>query len=119
MSFVGECVKSCIFGMSQNIFVRQCNVFNPKSKCQLPQDNLCLEDFSSQVENELFELPKADIKYPNLSWEEWNAIGSLVDDRNIFFFFFLKKKVFICFLISMYKKSKYENTKSILYIYTK
>ena len=38
---------------------------------------------SSQVENELFELPKADIKYSNLSMEEWNAITSLADDRNI------------------------------------
>ena len=31
----------------------------------------------------LFELPKADIRYSNLSWEEWNAIRSLADDRNI------------------------------------
>ena len=31
----------------------------------------------------MFELPKADIRYSNLSWEEWNAIRSLADDRNI------------------------------------
>ena len=31
----------------------------------------------------MFELPKADIKYSNLSREEWNAIRSLADDRNI------------------------------------
>ena len=37
----------------------------------------------SQDENELFELPKADIKYSNLSWEEWNAIRLFADDRNI------------------------------------
>ena len=36
-----------------------------------------------QVENELFELPKADIKYSNLSWEEQNAIKLLTDDRGI------------------------------------
>ena len=29
------------------------------------------------------ELPKADIKYSNLSREEWNAIRSLADDRSI------------------------------------
>ena len=42
-----------------------------------------LEVFLSQVENELFKLPQADIKYSNLSREEWNAIRSLADDRNI------------------------------------
>ena len=31
----------------------------------------------------MFELPKADIKYFNLSREEWNAIRSLADGRNI------------------------------------
>ena len=31
----------------------------------------------------MFELSKADTKYSNLSREEWNAITSLVDDRNI------------------------------------
>ena len=29
------------------------------------------------------ELPKADIKYSNLSREEWNALRSLADDRSI------------------------------------
>ena len=42
-----------------------------------------LEVFLSQVQNELFKLPQADIKYSNLSQEEWNAIRSLADDRNI------------------------------------
>ena len=31
----------------------------------------------------MFELPKADIRYSNLSLEEWNAIRSLADNRNI------------------------------------
>ena len=42
-----------------------------------------LEVFLSQVQNELFKLPQADIKYSNLSREEWNAIRSLADDKNI------------------------------------
>ena len=42
-----------------------------------------LEVFWSQVRNELFKLPPADIKYSNLSREELNAIRSLADDRNI------------------------------------
>ena len=31
----------------------------------------------------MFELPKADIKYSNLSREEWNTIRYLADDKNI------------------------------------
>ena len=42
-----------------------------------------LEVFLSQVQNELFKLPQADIKYSNLSREELNALRSLADDRNI------------------------------------
>ena len=56
-------------------------VFNPKSRWQPPQGHPFLEVFLSQVENELLELPKADIIYSNLSREEWNAIRSLSDDR--------------------------------------
>ena len=58
-------------------------MFNPKSRSQPPQSHASLEVFLSQVEHELFKLPKADIKYSNLSQEEWNAIRSLADDRNI------------------------------------
>ena len=46
------------------------SVFNPKSRWKLPQGDPCFEVFLSQVENELLELPKADIKYSNLSREE-------------------------------------------------
>ena len=59
------------------------SVFTLKSRWQSTQGYPCLEVFLSQVENELFELPKADIKCSNLSREEWNAIRSLADDRNI------------------------------------
>ena len=45
-------------------------VFTPISRWQSPQGHPCLEVFLSQVENELFQLPKADIKYYNLSREE-------------------------------------------------
>ena len=31
----------------------------------------------------MLELPKVDIKYSHLSGEDWNAIRSSVDDRNI------------------------------------
>ena len=58
-------------------------VFNPKSRWQPPQGHPCLEVFLSQVKIELFELPKADIKYFNPSREEWSAIRSLADGRNI------------------------------------
>ena len=58
-------------------------MFNPKSRWQPPQGHTCLEVFLSQVENELFELPKAGIEYSNLSQEECNAIRSLDDDKSI------------------------------------
>ena len=58
-------------------------VFNLRSRWQPPQGHPCLEVFLSQVEIELFELPKADIEYSNLSREEWNAIRSLADDGSI------------------------------------
>ena len=66
---------------SENI--NEVPVFNPKSRWQPPQRHPCLEVFLSQVENELFELPKTDIKYSKLSREEWNAIRLLADDRSI------------------------------------
>ena len=68
--------------LSQEIFI-EVPVFNPKSKWQPPQGHPCLEVLLSQVENELFELPKADIKYSNLSREKWNAIRSLANDSNV------------------------------------
>ena len=55
----------------------------PKSRWQPLQDHLCCEVFLSQVENELLELPNADIKYSNLLREDWNVIRSLADDRII------------------------------------
>ena len=59
------------------------HVFNPKSRWQPLQGHPCLEVFLHQVENELLELPKANIKYSNLSPEEQNATRSLADHRSI------------------------------------
>ena len=42
----------------------------------------------------LFKLSKADIKYSNLSREEWNAIKYLADDKNII----IKKADVYCYL---------------------
>ena len=66
---------------SQNL--SKAPVFLLKSRWQPPQGHLCCEVFLSQVENELLELPNADIKYSNLSREDWNVIRSLADDRII------------------------------------
>ena len=72
----------CHFRDESENFI-EVTVFNPKSRWQPPQGHPCLEVFLSQVENELFELPKAVIKYSNPSREEWNTIRSLADDRSI------------------------------------
>ena len=48
-------------------------VFKTKSRWQPPQGHPFLEVFLIQVENEFLGLPKADIKYYNLSREEWNT----------------------------------------------
>ena len=75
--------EKCCCSVDSTVVYVYINVFNPKSRWQPPQRHPCLEVFLSPVENELFELPKVDIKYSNLSREEWNAIKSLADDRNI------------------------------------
>ena len=75
-------------------------VFAPK--WQLPQGHPCLEVFLSQIENELFELPQADNKNSNLWREEWNAIRSLADDRNI-----ITKKADKGYCIVIWKKNDY------------
>ena len=57
--------------------------FSTKSAWNPPKGHPCLEVFLSQVENELFEITKQDLRYSNLSKEEWRAIRSLADDRSI------------------------------------
>ena len=63
--------------------VSEVAVFSPKSRLQLRQGHFCSQVLLSQVENELLELPKTDIKYFSLSREEWNAIMSSADDRYV------------------------------------
>ena len=57
--------------------------FSTKSTWNPPKGHSCLEVFLSQVENELFQITKQDLRYSNLSKEEWRAIRSLADDRSI------------------------------------
>ena len=45
--------------------------FTPKSTWHPPKGHACLEVFLSQVEKEIFEIPFSDLKYSNLSREEW------------------------------------------------
>ena len=56
--------------------------FRPKSTCVPPKGHLCLEVFLSQVKAELFKM-SSPIRYSNLPKDEWDAIRSLVHDRNI------------------------------------
>ena len=39
--------------------------------------------FLSQIENELFKTVETPLRYSNLSKEEWEAVRTLADDRNI------------------------------------
>ena len=57
--------------------------FTPKSTWHPPKAHACLEVFLSQVEKEIFEIPFSDLKYSNMSREEWQAVRSLADDRSI------------------------------------
>ena len=80
MIFEGECVSKGNFRLSQKTLVRYLYL---NQNLVVNHLRVTLEVFLSQVQNELFKLPQADIKYSNLSREEWNAIRSLADDRNI------------------------------------
>ena len=42
-----------------------------------------MEVFLSQVESDLFKAIERSLGYSNLSKEEWDAISSLADDRNV------------------------------------
>ena len=58
-------------------------VFTTKSTWHPPKGHACLEVFLSQVEKQIFEIPFSDLKYCNMSREEWQAVRSLPDDRSI------------------------------------
>ena len=57
--------------------------FPPKCNWKPPGGYLNLEVFLSQVENELFKAVETPLSYYNLSTEEWEAVRTLADDRNI------------------------------------
>ena len=57
--------------------------FTPKSTWHPPKGHACLEVSFSQVEKEIFEIPFSDLKYSNMSREEWQAVRSLTDGRCI------------------------------------
>ena len=57
--------------------------FTPKSTWHPPKRHACQEVFLSQVGNEFFEIPSSDLKYSNMSREEWQTVRSLADDRSI------------------------------------
>ena len=59
----------------------------PSFRCKLfwksPQGNASLEFFLSQIERELFDIPKKRLGYSNFSKEEWECMRSLANDRSI------------------------------------
>ena len=57
--------------------------FRPKSTWVPPKGHPCLEVFLSQVEAELFKMSSSSIRYSNMPKDEWDAVRSLADDRNI------------------------------------
>ena len=57
--------------------------FSPKSNWKPPEGHPNLEVFLSQIENELFKTVETPLSYSNLSKEEWEAVRTLADDRNI------------------------------------
>ena len=57
--------------------------FSPKSSSNPPQGHPDLEEYLSQVENELFSIIDKPIRQSNLSKEEWIAMRLLADDRSI------------------------------------
>ena len=57
--------------------------FSPKSTWMPPNGHPNLEVYLSQIENEVFKIPKEQLGYSNLSKLEWEAIRSLAGDRSI------------------------------------
>ena len=57
--------------------------FRCKLSWKPPQGNASLELFLSQIDRELFEIPKKCLRYSNFSKEEWECKQSLANDRSI------------------------------------
>ena len=58
-------------------------VFSPKSTCKSPMGHPNVEVFLSPIEHEIFKEVESLLGYSNLSKEEWKAVRSLANDRNI------------------------------------
>ena len=57
--------------------------FSPKSTWKPPMGHPNVEVFLSQIEHEIFKEVQSPLGYLNLSKEEWKAVRSLANDRNI------------------------------------
>ena len=57
--------------------------FAPKSAWKPSKGHANVEVFLSQVESDLFKAIERRLGYSNVSKEEWDAIRSLADDKNI------------------------------------
>ena len=57
--------------------------FRSKSSWKPPQGNASLELFLSQIERELFEIPKKRLGYSNFLKKEWECMQLLAHDRSI------------------------------------
>ena len=57
--------------------------FHTKSSSNPPKGDPYLVVFLSRVEEELFTVIERPVRHSNFSQEEWKAIRSLADDRNI------------------------------------
>ena len=58
-------------------------VFSPKSTWKPPMGHPNVEVFLSQIEHEIFKEVESPLGYSNLCKEEWKAVRSLANDRNI------------------------------------
>ena len=57
--------------------------FSTKSSWKPPEGHPNLEVFLSQLENEIFKMVETPLGYSNLSKEEWEAVRTFADNRNI------------------------------------
>ena len=57
--------------------------FHTESSWNPPKGDPYLVVFFSRVEEEFFTVIERPVRHSNLSQEEWKAIRSLVDERNI------------------------------------
>ena len=54
-----------------------------KSKWSPPKGHPAVENFLSKVENELFKITDKELGYSNFTSEEWKAMRSLPDDKQV------------------------------------